>query len=391
MAEGIRKREGKKGIGWQAWVYLPGGARRSKTFATEKEAKRWRTAQLNAAGSARVPAAARISVREAGTALIAAMRDGSARTRSGDAYKPSVIRGYEDDLRLHIYKPIGAAMLGDVDRQDVQRIADHLLAGGASASKIRNAIMPLRVIYRRAIRQGIVDVSPCSTLELPAVRSERAARIAAPDEAARLIAAVPAADRVLWATAFYAGLRRGELLGLERDDVDLAAHVIHVRRGWDAEDGEIDPKSRSGRRDVPIISILAPYLADQISTRARELVVFPSERGGRFNVGRVRLRALEAWRTTYECGCRWKKSVEEAKPPAVCAEHKRPGLTPIKLHDARHTFASTAIAAGCNVKELSVFMGHSSIIVTLDIYGHLFPGGEVDFRNRMDAYMAAAS
>jgi integrase len=73
--------------------------------------------------------------------------------------------------------------------------------------------MPLRVIYRRALARGEVAVNPCTGLELPAVRGRRD-RIASPAEAAALIEALPESDRALWATALYAGLRRGELLAL---------------------------------------------------------------------------------------------------------------------------------------------------------------------------------
>lgn len=63
-------------------------------------------------------------------------------------------------------------------------------------------------------------------------------------------------------------------------------------------------------------------------------------------------------------------------------------LTPITLHECRHTFASLIIAAGVNPKALQTFMGHSSITVTLDRYGHLFPGSEGEAAVLLDAYLA---
>jgi integrase len=85
-------------------------------------------------------------------------------------------------------------------------------------------------------------------------------RIASPAEAAVLIAAVPEGERVLWACAFYAGLRRGELRALRWSNVDLEARVIYVSRGWDAIEGEQDTKSAAGRRRVPILDSLAAEL-----------------------------------------------------------------------------------------------------------------------------------
>ena len=66
------------------------------------------------------------------------------------------------------------------------------------------------------------------------------------------------------------------------------------------------------------------------------------------------------------------------------------GLKPIGLHECRHTCASYFIAAGVNAKTLSTFLGHASITVTLDRYGHLFPGSEAEAAGLLDAYLARA-
>ena len=66
-------------------------------------------------------------------------------------------------------------------------------------------------------------------------------------------------------------------------------------------------------------------------------------------------------------------------------------LEPITLHECRHTFASLMIAAGVNAKALSTFMGHSSITITLDRYGHLFPGNEAEAAGLLDAFLERAN
>lgn len=116
------------------------------------------------------------------------MRSGLVRTRSGDLYKPSATRSYEAALRLHILPELGALKLADVQRRDVQRLADELLATGRDPSTIRNALMPLWVIYRRALEDGDVADNPCGGLRLPAARGRRE-RISSPEEAAALLAA----------------------------------------------------------------------------------------------------------------------------------------------------------------------------------------------------------
>jgi integrase len=115
------------------------------------------------------------TVREAGAAWLAGAHEGSIRNRSGDRYKPSTIRGYAAALEAVIYPALGPHKLSAITRPAVQELADGLLADGKDASTIRNALMPLRVIFRRALARGGVALNPCTGIELPAVRG-RASR-----------------------------------------------------------------------------------------------------------------------------------------------------------------------------------------------------------------------
>jgi integrase len=305
-------------------------------------------------------------LREAAQAWLAGAADGSIRTRSGDRYKPSALRGYEQALRTRILPELGPAKLSEVGRADVQALADRLLTLGLDASTIRNALMPLRAIYRRAVSRGEVALNPTTGLELPAVRGRRD-RIASPEEAAALLAALPDEERALWATALYAGLRRGELMALAWEHVDLAAGVIRVERSYDPRAGAyVGPKSRAGTRKVPIASVLREHLiAHKLRFGRSDGLVFATRNGTPFDSWRVKARADRAWRAAR--------------------------LAPIGLHDSRHTFASLMIGAGVNAKALATYMGHASISITLDRYGHLMPGNEEEATSLLDRYLARAS
>src|SRR4029078_10365288 len=98
---------------------------------------------------------------------------------------------------------------------------------GQHASTIRNTVTPVRAIFRRAVARDAVATNPTRGLELPAVRGRGVARIASPGEAAALLSALER-DRAIWATAMYAGLRRGELRALEGGAIDLRAKGIRV-------------------------------------------------------------------------------------------------------------------------------------------------------------------
>jgi integrase len=336
-----------------------------KTFSTLAAARAWRAEVYTGLRRGSVRAPGSTTVREAAEDLVDGMRSGRIRTRAGDRYKPSAIRGYEAALRHYIVRPLGGMRLADVQRRDVQRIADDLLAEGRDPSTIRNALMPLRVIYRRALEDGDVAVNPCAHLRLPAVRGRRE-RIASPDEAQQLLATLPERDRPIWATALFAGLRRGELMALRWEDVDLAAGVIRIERSYDDKGRvEIEPKSRAGQRTIPIVGALRDVLVEHKTRQGRDSgLVFGSSPETPFQPSNLWRRAQRAW--------------------------KRAGLEPIGLHEARHTFASVLIAAGVNAKAITTYMGHASIQTTYDLYGKLMPGSESEAAALVDAYLARA-
>ena len=374
--DGIRRRHSRRcpsrtgkrcncGAGWEAAVYDEAGRKIRRSFRTEAAARAWRIDSLAARRRGEFRAPGCQSIREAGKTLIEGMESGSVRTRSGELYKPSAIRSYETCLRVHIYPDLGGAAVGDIRRRDVQALADRMLSGGANASTIRNALMPLRVIFRRLIEDDELTTNPCTGLRLPAVRGKRD-RVASLDEAAHLIDALPTACyRALWATAFYVGLRLGELRGLRWEDVSLGENLIHVHRAIDQKGQVGTPKSAAGVRRIPIVS----------SLRSRLLELH------------IELRRPE---TGYVFG--------QSRPPAPSTIHlharaawKAAKLKPIGLHEARHTCASIMIAAGVNARAIAAFMGHSSIQITFDRYGHLMPGSEQEAAALIDDYVRAAA
>ena len=337
----------------------------SKTFRTLGEARRWRaTAQTQAARGVRLAGTAQ-TLLSAAEALVDGIASGAVRTKAGERYKPSVVREYERSLRLHVLPTLGGAKLSKIQRRDVQRLVDDLLASGADPSTIRNALKPLQVIYRRAIEDGDLAINPCERLRLPAARGRRE-RIASPTEATALIAALRTEDRALWGCAFYAGLRRGELRALLWSEVDLASGLIRVERSMSSH-GEIgEPKSRAGRRGVPIVAALRDLLVEhKLVVLGDEGLVFASSATSPFTPTAVRKRALTAWRHA--------------------------GLEPIGLHECRHTFASLLIAAGVNAKAISAYLGHASIQTTFDLYGHLMPGNEDEAVALVDSYLERAN
>jgi integrase len=302
--------------------------------------------------------------------------------RSQEPYKPSALRGYEADLKEYALKEFGAHRIADIGRGDLQAWVDRLIGEGHSGSKVRNIVIPLRVLYRHAVEREWVNRNPTIGLRLPNGHNARE-RAASPSEAARLLAALPAVDRPMWATAFYAGLRRGELRGLRWEDVDLAKGIIQVRRSWDDYAGEVTPKSKKGTRTVPVTALLRDYLTDQkVRTEGEPRhFVFPGKANDHpFTPSHIRKRAAKAWEAA------------NAKRAKDAAEHGQPApdpLVPIGLHECRHTFVSLMHDAGLSLERIGDYVGHSSTYMT-DRYRHLLEGHEDEARRLMDEYLARA-
>lgn len=337
------------------------GKKIRKTFPTQAAARTWRQESSVAVRKMLMRAPTAITVAQAADAWLQGAREGWIRNRSGDRYKPAAIRAYETGWRVRVKPALGSMRLSDVTRNDVQDLVDTLVAAGWNASTVVVTIASLRVIYKRALVRGEISVNPVVGLQMPAVRGGRN-RIASPKECAELLDALPARDRPLWATAMYGGLRRGELMALRIEDIDLERGVINVRRGWDTLEGEITTKS--GReRVVPINKTLRGYLETQLQGLPwSEGLVFGVNDRSTFNGTPLLKRAGRAW--------------EAAE------------LNRITLHECRHTFASLMIAAGVNAKALSTYMGHATISITLDRYGHLMPGNEDEAAEMLDEYLA---
>lgn len=443
MAEGIVKRHSEscpaKAGGrcrcngsYQAWAYSSrDGKKVYKTFAREAEAKTWRADAKRALDHGTMRAPSRRTLREVAAAWLERAEAGEVRNRSGRVYKPATLRGYRQALEERVLPEFGARKLSAVATADLQALVDRWQAEGQAASTIRNSIKPLQAIYRRARSREGLALNPTHDLELPAA-DPTAVEIVAPHVAVQVLDALPAEDRALWATALYAGLRYGELRALRWGAVDLAGGTIRVVESWDPREGAIAPKTRTSRRTTPVPGALRDYLLDHRlrgGESAKDALVFAGKGGRPFQAAAVYRRADSAW----EIDAARRACIERFGAAATKSEEKREqivaalhddgyspraiggalGLDPaelrrilgklpkraggkeprpfqrLRLHQARHTYASFMIAAGVNAKALSSFMGHSSINVTFDLYGHLMPGTEAQAAALLDSFLGA--
>ncbi len=185
---GVDERRRRNGTVYRARVRRDGRTF-VRTFKTLPAAVAWRAEALQAVLDGGAPAPPpppptpeqqTATVEDAARALCRGIRAGTVRSRNGTLFKPSVARKYETMLRLHVVPVIGGLPLATVRKRDVQRFVDDL-AARSSADTARKALTALRVALRLAERDGLIDMSPCSGVRVPAdLEEERPARSLTP-------------------------------------------------------------------------------------------------------------------------------------------------------------------------------------------------------------------
>jgi integrase len=240
---------------------------------------------------------------------------------------------------------------------------------------VRNVYAVLRTAMAKGVRMGLVRANPCTDIDLPRARREEMLFLTV-DEVRAVAEAIDPHYRVLVYTAAYTGLRAGELGGLQRRDVDLLRGVIHVRRALKDVNGvlELGSTKTHATRTIALPGFLRTMLSEHLTAPTHpdqetgpDAPVFTMKTGGPLRHGLV-------------YGRYFKRAVAAALPSA-----KR-GL---RFHDLRHTCAALSIAAGAHPKLISARLGHSTITITLDRYGHLFPSVEEALADALDAAFAA--
>jgi integrase len=371
----VRKRtwKGSGGEPKEAWVvdYVDQqGDRHLKTFAKKRDAD---------AHHAIVGAAVRAGVHIADSKSVTVARSAELWLESREAagLERATMAGYRQHVALHITPILGALRLSQLTVPLVRGFEDRLRQEGRSPAMVRNVRRSLGGILADAQERGLVAQNVVYSLRKNR-RSPRAEGngklktgidIPAPAEMRAIVGKLDTAAgryRVLLLTAIFTGLRASELRGLLWGDVDLKAGEIHVRRRADRYGKFGRPKSEAGERTVPLPPMVITALREhRLATPRSELgLVFPSIRGG-----------IEHRNIIVERGLH---------PVQIAAGivDEQGGAKYKGLHSLRHFYASWCINRRVDgglelpLKLVQTRLGHASIQMTADTYGHLFPRGD---------------
>ena len=278
--------------------------------------------------------------------------------------------GYESLLRTRILPAFGDLPLDEIDGLAIRRWVAGMHSEGLSASRVKQSYGLLRQILTSAVDCGLLETNPSRGVKLPRdVHSEMACLKA--EEVKRLAVAVAARYQPLVNVFAYGGLRWGEATALRRRRCDLDAGQLIVAESLaDVNGRAVFGETKTYRiRKTRIPDFLVRELRAHLETvdAAPDALLFTAPRGGPLLIANFRRRV-------------WWPALDAAGLPRS-----------IRIHDMRHTCASLLIRQGVHPKAIQHHLGHSSINITMDRYGHLLPDQYDDLASRLDLVHSDAS
>jgi integrase len=266
------------------------------------------------------------------------------------AVRPQTQVGYRVIARRWSRDRVGSIRLTELSPGHVRAALLRFADTGLSARTVRQHHSFLRSVLRAAIADGHLRQNVADRGKLPRVESRR--ELPHPADLARVRAAIDADElRAFWLLGLTAGLRLGEICGLRWGDVDLVTGTWSVRRQIVADGRVTDPKSRhSARGPLPLPPAALAAL--------REL------RAATFPAGVTPLPS-----TWIFAGPRGKPRAHRVMQERWTALQRRAGVKPMPFHITRHQAAHDLLARFPMVS-VSKYLGHASIAITVDLYGH---------------------
>ena len=323
------------------------GKQRAKTFPRKAEATRFASTVEVAllTGSYVAPNAGRITLREYWLAW-----------QDRQVCAAATVRA----RRLAVEStPFVDRALGRIARSDVESWVRAMIDKPLAPATVRQRVDCLRVVLRAAVRDRVIPTDPTEGTSLPVVVGKGSTfALPSPEQVLAIRDACPPDFAPVVLLAAFAGLRIGEVCGLQVGDVDWLRRSVHVRRQVQHVKGDgptiTAPKTKSSTRTVPV----APELLDALA--AHVAAYRPGDDSGRWLVSRAAGQPYTP-RTAWHV---WQQARAAAGAPDV------------DMHDLRHFYASALIAGGADVVTVQRACGHRSASITLNTYSHLWPSAE---------------
>lgn len=292
------------------------------------------------------------------------------------------LSNYETIAKVHIRPKLGRKQVTKLKPAEIDALLSAKLDSGLSVSTVRRIRSVLAQALTQAQRWEMVGRNAAS-LSRPPRAPRREGRSLSPQQVAKLVGAM-SEDRLagLYLTMLGTGLRRGEALGLKWSDLDLDRAVLTVRNQLRREPGHIDPED--GKRSGAALVLVEPKTASSKRIVPLSNWVVETLKAHQARQAEEHLALGAAWR---DSGFVFTTTIGTPLDPrnasrAFSELAEKAGLGAWHIHELRHSAASTSLAQGVPVEVVSAFLGHSSIRMTVDTYGHI---GDVQMRSAADA------
>jgi integrase len=303
--------------------------------------------------------------------------------------EPKTKACYRTALDNHLLPEFGSRKVTAITPELVQKLINRMSKEGKAPGTVRGTYAVLRNALNAGVRLRMIAVNPCTGVRLPRQSKEEMLFLSG-EEVRALAEAITPHFRVLIYTAAYTGLRSGELRALRRKRVDLLRGRIHVAEALKEINGKALAESDKGiifgptknhqDRTVTLPRFLRDMLNDHLtaSPGGPDDLVFTSREG-------APIRQSLFYRRHFKPAVKGRPA-SKGHPAVKGALPER--LHGLRFHDLRHTCASLLIAAGAHPKAIQEQLGHSSITITMDRYGHLLPSAHESLADRLDAAYA---
>jgi integrase len=278
--------------------------------------------------------------------------------------RPRTYERYEAIIRLHLVPTLGKLPLQKLTAQHLQRLYAEKLESGLSSTTVAAIHNMLHTALDNAIKVSILTRNVCEMVSPPRKVHKEMTPLTLEQVRKLIDAARGHPQEALFTLALATGMRRGELLGLKWQDINLEKGVLQVRRaltrmptGLGYE--ETEPKTKKSRRSI----VLAPFaIVALMKHQARQL--------------KMKLVAGDAWEEHDYVFCSpIGKHLNPGNDVLVQLKKllKKAGLPDIRFHDLRHSTATLLLSNGVHPKVVQEILGHSEISMTLDTYSHVLP------------------
>lgn len=346
---------------WRARYRGPDGGERSRHFARKADAERWARDELAKLdrGEWTDPKRGQITVGEYAQEWLA----GKVKIRHSTRVM------YDAVLRNQVLPTWQDVPIAQVRHEEVATWVAALHGGGLSASRTRHAWVVLSQILELAVRARRVPNNQARGVELPRLptKSEREKSRFLDEEEVWKLADAAGPGRLSILVLAWCGLRHGELAALRIRDLNQELRELRITSTLSDINGTLiegPPKTEASTRTVPIPRWLCDELLSLIAGRGPDERLFTAPEGGPVR------------------GNNWRRRVFDPAVRRAGIATQMPGDV-LRPHDLRHTCASLHIKHGTPPKVLSTMLGHASVAITLDRYGHLYPGDIATYVDRL--------